>query len=311
MITTVTLNPAIDKTITLENFIYGAVNRIQSVREDMGGKGINVAKVLNSLGYDTCAIGLIGENNIGNVRLLLRNENLDTEFVKTPGNTRTNMKIIETRTKTTTDINEAGFHVSATHIEMMKTLVRKYAQKSKYLVFSGSLPAGTNPDLYFELMQSVADIGGLKTVLDAEGELLLAGLKAKPFAIKPNLFELESALNQKLDSHSKIVTAAKSLICEYQIKNVLVSMGGDGSILVTEDQSFYAKALKVDVKGTVGAGDSMLAGYLFGLTGRDGLKEALAWATVCGALAVSKEGTQSFGKNDAEALLSDVEICEL
>ena len=311
MITTVTLNPAIDKTIVLEHFEYGSVNRAQSVREDMGGKGINVAKVLNSLGCDTCAIGFLGESNFENVRSLLRNEKLDTEFIKIMGNTRTNTKIIETSTKTTTDINEAGFRVSATHIEMIKALIKKYAEKSKYLVFSGSVPTGTDADLYLELMNSVADISGLKTVLDAEGELLLAGLKAKPFAIKPNLFELESALNQKLDSHSKIVTAAQLMIREYQVNSVLVSMGGDGSILVTEDQSFFAKALKVDVKGTVGAGDSMLAGYLFGLAGRGGLKEALAWATVCGALAVSKEGTQSFGKGDAEVLLSDVEITEL
>ena len=311
MITTVTLNPAIDKTIVLERFVHGSVNRVQSVREDMGGKGINVAKVLNSLGCDTCAIGFMGENNFANVRFLLRNEKLDSEFVTISGNTRINTKIIETSTKTTTDINEEGFPVSANHIGMMKTLIRKYAEQSEYLVFSGRLPTGTNPDLYLELMQSVADISGLKTVLDAEGELLLAGLKAKPFAIKPNLFELETALNQKLDSHDKIVEAAKILIHEYQIKSVLVSMGGDGSILVTEDQSFYTKALKVDVKGTVGAGDSMLAGYLFGLTGSGGLKEALAWATVCGALAVSKEGTQSFGRDDAETLISGVEICEI
>lgn len=311
MITTVTLNPAIDKTIVLDNFLYGSVNRVQSVREDMGGKGINVAKVLNSLGSDTCAIGFMGEDNIENVRLLLKNEKLKTEFITVSGSTRTNTKMIETSTKTTTDINEAGFYVTANHIEMMKALIKKYAEKSEYIVFSGSVPAGTDPGLYLELMQSVASINGLKTALDAEGELLLAGLKARPFAIKPNLFEMETALNQKLDSNPKIVAAAKTLIHDYQIKSVLVSMGADGSILVTEENALYAKALKVDVKGTVGAGDSMLAGYLFGLAKGNGLSEALAWATVCGALAVSKEGTQSFGREDAEALLSGVEISEL
>ena len=311
MITTVTLNPAIDKTIVLDRFEYGSVNRAQSVREDMGGKGINVAKVLSSLGHDACAVGYIGEDNIDHVRLLLKNEKLATDFIKVSGKTRTNTKIIERSTRTTTDINEAGFPISPDHIKRVKALIRDHAEKSEYMVFSGSVPAGADSDLYLELMQVASGFHGLKTILDTEGRLLLEGLKAKPFAIKPNLFELESALNKKLDSPSKIVSAAKMLIGEYQVKSVLVSMGGDGSILVTEDQSLYAKALKVDVKGTVGAGDSMLAGYLFGLAGGRSLKEVLSWATVCGALAVSKEGTQSFGKEDAEKLLADVEIYEL
>ena len=311
MITTVTLNPAIDKTILLEHFTYGSVNRIQSVREDMGGKGINVAKVLNGLGAEACAIGFMGEKNIDTVKTLLKSEKLTTEFVMIPGNTRTNTKMIESSTRTTTDLNEAGFQISSDDIEMIKALIRKYAKRSGYLVFSGSVPPGADPDLYQELMESVADIKGIKTVLDAEGELLLAGMKAKPHVIKPNLFELESALNEKLSSHKEIVEAAKMLGRKYRIESVLVSMGGDGSILVTEDQALFAKALKVDVKGTVGAGDSMLAGYLFGQTGNGDLRNALAWATVCGALAVSKEGTQSFGRSDAEALLDSVEITGL
>ncbi len=311
MITTVTLNPAIDKAIVLEHFLYGSVNRVQNVREDMGGKGINVAKVLHSLGADTCAIGFMGEDNLENVRQLLKNENLETDFITVSGSTRINTKIIETSTKTTTDINEAGFDVSRDQTERMKTLLKKYAEQSEFIVFSGSVPVGADLGLYHELMQSVAGNDRLKIILDTEGEQLLKGLEAKPFAMKPNLFELESALGQKLDSHLKIAEASKMLIKEYQINSVLVSMGADGSILVTSDRAFYAKALKVDVKGTFGAGDSMLAGYLYGLTSIGGLEESLAWATACGALSVSKDGTQPFRRKDAEALVSDVEILEL
>jgi len=308
MITTITLNPAIDKTILLEHFQYGAVNRVQSFREDMGGKGINVAKVLNGLGAETCAIGYIGKQNMENVNLLLKNERLATDFITVPGTTRTNTKIIESSTKTTTDINEAGFSVSRNHIDMMKTLIKEYAEKSDCLVFSGSIPAGADPDLYRQFMQEASRENHRKTILDAEGELLLSGLKAEPYLIKPNLFELETALNQKMDSHSDIVKAANQLSRDYHVDTVLVSMGGEGSILVTGDRAYFAKALKVDVKGTVGAGDSMLAGYLFGLTSSGDPRKALAWASVCGALAVSKVGTQSFGKEEAEALLDQVEI---
>jgi 1-phosphofructokinase len=310
MITTVTLNPAIDRTITLEHFVYGSVNRSQSVREDMGGKGINVAKVLNALGTEARAIGFIGKDNAGSVEALLKSENLKTDFIAVPGKTRTNMKMIETSTRVTTDINEAGFLVSEDHISTMKKLIRNYARKSEYLVFSGSVPSGAGITLYQELMESVSDMRGLRVALDAENDLLLSGLKARPFVIKPNLYELESALNRKMDTPEKIVAAARELIREFGVGTVLISMGGEGSFLVTGEQAFYAKALKVDVKGTVGAGDSMLAGYLFGLSEEFEQKKALAWATVCGALAVSKEGTQSFKRADAEPLLADVEIQE-
>ena len=310
MITTVTVNPAIDRTITLSHFEYGAVNRASSVREDIGGKGINVAKVLNGLGAGVHAIGFLGEDNAEQAVGLLQDENLETEFVFVPGKTRTNIKIIETATRNTTEINEAGFLIDAVQIETLKKLVRNYAQRSEFLVFSGSVPPGAGSVLYRDLLQSISDRRGLKTALDAENDLLLSGLEAKPFVIKPNLYELESALNRKLKNTEEIIEAARSLIRQFHIGMVLVSLGGEGSILVTGKRAMSAKALKVDVKGTVGAGDSMLAGYLYGLSEGYELKEALAWATVCGTLAVSKEGTQSFHKADAETLLKDVTIQE-
>lgn len=306
MITTVTLNPAIDRTIVLEDFTVGSVNRAKSVREDMGGKGINVAKVLNSLGADTTAIGFMGQGNIESVRLLLKNENLKSDFIMVDGYTRTNMKIIETSTKTTTDVNEAGFHVGMDHVDVVKALIRAYAKKSEYVVFSGSMPTGVSPGLYGELMESIS--GDTRCVLDAEGKMLLEGLKGRPFIIKPNLFELETALNVSLDSKEKIVDAARGLIEKYGIGYVLLSMGGDGSILISAREAYQAGAVKVDVKGTVGAGDSMLAGFLYGLSLERGPQAALAWATSCGALAVSKEGTQTFRKADVEGLLSKVQI---
>ena len=307
MITTITLNPAIDRTIILDSFEHGSVNRVKSVREDMGGKGINVAKVLQSLGHSTCAIGFIGKKNSQYVENLLMAERLKNEFITVEGQTRLNTKIVEISTRLTTDINEIGFHISSQELSDIGRLITKYAKQSEMLVFSGSIPQGMSSDTYHKLLSIAAPY--TKTALDADGVFLLEGLKASPYIIKPNIHELENAISRKLNTHEEIKEAARELIGDYNIQYVLVSMGGDGSILVSPDQALFARALKVEVKSSVGAGDSMLAGFIYGLMNQDlGLKEALSYATACGALAVGQEGTQTLKKEDVESLIKQVEI---
>ena len=307
MITTITLNPAIDRTIILDSFQHGSVNRVKSVREDMGGKGINVAKVLQSLGQDACATGFIGEKNSKYVQSLLMDEKLKNDFIIVEGQTRLNTKIVEISTKLTTDINEIGFHISQEQLGSLEELIVKYAKQSELLVFSGSIPQGMPSDIYNRLLSIAAPF--TKTALDADGAILLEGLKASPYIIKPNIHELENAISRKLNTHEEIKEAARELIRDYNIGYVLVSMGGDGSILVSRDQALFAKALKVEVKSSVGAGDSMLAGFIYGLMNQDfKLNEALAYATACGALAVGQEGTQTLKKEDVVSLIKQVEI---
>ena len=149
---------------------------------------------------------------------------------------------------------------------------------------------------------------GCKAALDTDGSLLMQGLQSKPYLIKPNIHELESALGRTLSSSREIIEAALELILQYDITYVLVSMGGDGSILVTKDQALFAAPLPVDVKGTVGAGDSMLAGFIHGLEQGFSNETSLCWATACGALAVSQEGTQAFAKSDVEKLAGMVKV---
>ncbi|HHX59865.1 MAG TPA: 1-phosphofructokinase [Epulopiscium sp.] len=307
MITTITLNPAIDRTIILDSFHHGSVNKIKSVREDIGGKGINVTKVLKSLGDNSCAIGFIGEKNSKYVGDLLKDEQLISDFIKVEGKTRLNIKIVEMDTKITTDINEIGFEVYEAQLTSLKALIVKYAQESEMLAFSGSIPQGLPSDIYFELLSIAGKY--TKTVLDADGVFLLEGLKASPYIIKPNIHELENALSRKLSTHEEIKKAARELIYNYKIKYVLISMGGDGSILVSENKAIFAKALKIEVKSSVGAGDSMVAGFIYGMTSEDcTTSKALAYATACGALAASQEGTQTFEKEDVEKLVKKVEL---
>jgi 1-phosphofructokinase len=309
MITTVTLNPAIDRTIIVNNFEYGSVNRVVSSREDIGGKGINVARILLALGSDSKAIGFIGGKNYSQAEALLKTDAIPTEFVRIDAPTRINTKLLESSTHTTTDINEAGFAVSAQEIEAVRQLILDDAGKSSFLVFSGSVPSGLPSSIYREMIDMIPS--HCRIALDADGLLLMEGLKASPYLIKPNIHELESALGRTLSSHQQIADAAAELILLYGISYVLVSMGADGSILAAADQALFASPLPVDVKGTVGAGDSMLAGFLHCLSCGFDIQTALSWATACGALAVSQEGTQAFAKSDVEKLASKVFISRI
>jgi len=306
MITTVTLNPAIDRTIVVNQFEYGSVNRAASSREDIGGKGINVARILLALGSPSKAVGFIGKTNYPQALSLLHNDAIPTEFVIIDAPTRTNTKLLESSTHTTTDINEAGFTVSAQELEAIMQLISSCADQSAFIVFSGSVPKGLTTSIYREMIEKLPE--NCKAALDADGILLMEGLKAEPFLIKPNIQELESALGRTLGSNREVVDAANDLIRQYNVTYVLVSMGGNGSILVTKDQALYASPLSVNVKGTVGAGDSMLAGFIHGLAQSFDIPTTLAWATACGALAVSQEGTQAFEKSDVEKLAAMVLI---
>lgn len=307
MITTVTLNPTIDRTIILDSFHHGAINRIQSIKEDAGGKGINVAKVLQSLGHNSCAIGFIGKNNLEYVESLLEGEKLANDFITVDGQTRFNTKIVEQDTKITTDIKEIGFETAQEDLSRLKELIISYAKKSEMMTFNGSIPPGLPPDTYFDLINLANEY--TKTVLDTDGVFLLEGLKASPYVIKPNIHELEVAISRKLNTHEEIKMAARELIRDYHIKYVLVSMGAKGSILISAHKAMYAKSLKVDVKSSVGAGDAMTAGYIHAVINEDiTTSEALAYATACGALAARQGGTQAFKREEALKLVQEVEL---
>lgn len=306
MITTVTLNPAIDRTIVVKDFQFGAVNRIASVREDMGGKGINVARILLALGTPVRVLGFLGQENLAQVEALMERDSLPADFVLVPGTTRLNTKLLDLGSQTTTDLNEAGFTVSSIDLAALTSGLRSHVSQSDFVIFSGSVPPGLPVDIYRTMINDCGP--ACRTVLDADGPLLREGLKAQPFLIKPNIQELESALDRPLSTRAAMITAARDLIRAEQVRIVLVSLGGNGCILVTADQVWFADALPVTVRGTVGAGDSMLAGFVHSLANARPLNEALAWATACGALAVSKTGTEAFGRDEVEVLARQVRI---
>ncbi|NTW96686.1 MAG: 1-phosphofructokinase [Erysipelotrichaceae bacterium] len=309
MITTVTFNPAIDKTITVDHFTLGLVNRVEQVQENIGGKGINVAKVLHLLGAPTTAIGFIGEKNYSFVQQFIKAENLVTDFILVDALTRTNTKIIDPSIQTTTDINEQGFTVNDTQVDQMTLLINRYSKISDMMVFSGSACKGLSADDVKTLLQMVQS--KTKVVLDADGDILKEGIKASPFLIKPNIYELENLLGKTLNGTQEILSAVRDLINTYHITYVLVSMGEQGSMLISKDEAYLSDILKVNVVSTVGAGDSMLAGFLYHLSLHGSPSEALQFGACTGSLAVSSISTETLKSSDIHSIAKTISVIKL
>jgi len=309
MITTVTLNPAIDRTLMLENLQPGGVSRILSASEKMGGKGLNVSTVLHALALETIAIGLIGKKNITVTDELMKPLEFHKEFLDIEGVTRTNTKLIDRVKKQTTDLNEAGFSVKASDERKFNERLKTWAMRSDYTVLSGSLPIGLAADTYRKIMMEHAQLS--EFVLDADGDALVEGIKAHPFLIKPNLDELKATFHQTLRTDDEIVSYCHTLIETYDIGMILVSLGEKGSLLVTHDTAYHASALQVDVVSTVGAGDALLAGFLAGLSRSLSLEECLRMASVCGALMCARKDGILFDYADIIGLIDQIDVLTL
>jgi 1-phosphofructokinase len=309
MILTITINPAIDKTIIVDSLHVNGVNRVISSREDLGGKGINVSKVLTKLNVPTIACGFIGSRNYAKVSAFVDHEQLPTDFVLVDANTRTNTKIVELSTHSTTDINEPGFEVTQKEINQLLSLIDSVAQEVDVVVFSGSLCQGMSLEQYGELIEKAAS--KTKVVIDAEKLALQEALKHAPLLVKPNVSELEGYLKVEFTSETDLIKAAQEVLKTSNTQMMLLSHGEHGSYFITTSQVIKAEALKVPVKSTVGAGDSMLAGFLSEYVKDKNITEALKVATACGALAVSQEGTQSFTQEEVLKLKENVNVKEL
>ena len=252
MIYTVTLNPAMDKTVEIPSLTIDAVNRIASMRTDPGGKGINVSKVIGKLGAKSIATGILGGDTGRAILSALEEMKLETCFHFVEGETRTNMKIIDPVNHTNTDINEPGVTVSE---EILNGLLKELLEKIEagdIVVISGSMPKGSPRDTYYVWTKACREKGA-KVILDADGDLFKAGLKASPYLIKPNHHELSALVGRTLSAPEELAETARKVMAEYGIEKVVVSMGGDGALYVTGEETIYAEGLKVPVGSTVGA----------------------------------------------------------
>jgi len=307
MITTVCMNPSFDKTASISNLTVGEVNRLQDVRVDVGGKGVNVAVVLKRLGVNVRCVGCLGEGNGDAFLRMIGKEEVPFDYLSVPGEVRTNLKLLDESEKIITEFNEPGVSMNDSQLQDFIRLLVEKSSESQYVVFSGRLPAGCPQNTYQSCIQALS---GKKCVLDTAGESLLHGIKEKPFLIKPNLPEIEAIMKRELRTLRSLRDAALFLM-SYGAQNVVVSMGKYGAMFVNADTTLFAPALMVEARSTVGAGDAMIGGILAGLTKGASLMDAFRYGVAAGAASIMTDGTQLLRVKDFETLLPKVTVQEV
>ena len=309
MLITVTLNPAVDKTAYLENFSSGSVNRVKEVRKDAGGKGINVSKVAAKLGGTTAALGFLGGSAGEFISEEITQFDIEQDFVWLAGETRTNLKIVDTVSGVETEVNEPGAKVSDAELAKLEEKIMKVVGPDDSVILTGSLPPGVADDIYARLIDDLSSTD-TKVFLDASDNSLEQGINSVPFLVKPNLAELESLLDQQLETTEEIIKAAQKLQ-DQGIEIVVISLGSEGSLVVAQENCFKVIPPKVKASSTIGAGDTLVGALALKLEAGSSLKEAMQYATAASANSVTKAGTQLCEQNEVEELLSEVEIVDL
>ncbi len=257
-VVTVTLNPAIDQTVTIPNFAAGKVNRVVSTQSDPGGKGVNVASFLADYGHAVAATGFLGEENTDLFEALFAQKQIVDDFVRIAGSTRIGIKIADPVLDQTTDINFPGQPPTTEDVHALRDRLQQSV--GQWVVLAGSIPPGIDPTIYRDLIEMLKP-QGCGIVLDTSGEALNHAIGARPDIIKPNIHELEVLVGETLDGSAAIVGAARKLIRQ-GLRLVVVSMGADGALFVDEQEVVMARPPRVEVKSTVGAGDAMVAGIV-------------------------------------------------
>jgi tagatose 6-phosphate kinase len=304
MITTVTLNAAIDKTYYVDRFELGKVNRVPKVLAVPGGKGINVARVLTQLGAQVTATGFVGGKNGEFIAEQLDKQGIPNDFVKVEGESRLCLNIIDAERRST-ELLEPGAAIPEAALQQMLDKIRSLAGKSSLIAMSGSLPAGVPDDYYAELIRAARAVG-CRVLLDTSKSPLLKGIEAVPYFIKPNEDEVKALLDpsdQQADLHRQILA-----LNERGIAYVIVTLGAEGSIAGVEGKLYRIRAPKVEAVNTVGCGDSFVAGMAFALERGDDAESALRLATAAGTANALTLEAGNVRKDDVERLQTEITI---
>ncbi len=309
MIATVTLNPAIDKSLTVPRFEVGKTNRGEVGRTDASGKGINVAMALKQFGADVCALGFMARSNGHFILEALASSGIPADFVSVPGETRVNLKIRDPIYRMETELNEPGFQVLPTHLDAMKEKIREHAPRCEVMTFSGSLPPGAPPETFAELMR-IAKALGSKCMLDTGGAALRLGIETKPILVKPNRAEVEELLERSLRTGQDLADAARQLL-EMGAEMALISLGAEGAVAAGERELLAALPPKVAVRSSTGAGDAMVAAFAYGEITHLSFRESFRLAMAASAASVTMEGTKFADLAAIKRLLREVHVEDL
>ncbi|MEI7958793.1 MAG: 1-phosphofructokinase [Verrucomicrobiota bacterium] len=286
-VVTVTLNPAIDRTVTISHFSQGAVNRVERTRDTPGGKGVNVAAALADAGHRVAVTGFLGRDNCGIFEALFAKKQIADRFVRMEGETRVGIKISDPAEHLTTDINFPGNAISPQDIAALRGQIASL--NAPWFVLAGSLPPGVHPGIYRDLVVELKAAGS-RVAVDTGGEPLRQALDAAPTVIKPNIDELEELLGRRLADEKAVLDAARSLVAR-GIALVVVSMGKNGACFVNAERAVIARPPDIAIRSTVGAGDAMVAGILSAQLANLPLDECARLATAFSQRALTANAT--------------------
>lgn len=302
MIYTLTLNPSVDYIVELDSFQLGELNRTKDEAKFPGGKGINVARVLKSMGVTSKTLGFNGGFTGQYIEDFLQNEQIQTDFVPVEEDSRINIKL---KTGTETEINAKGPKINHDHFQQLEEKIANLTQED-LLVLAGSIPS-TLPDTTYEELVRICQKNKTAFVVDAEGGLLKNVLPYEPFLIKPNHHELGELFSTVISTCEEVVPYGKKLI-ELGSKNVIVSLAGEGAVFINKDMTLFAEVPKGRVINSVGAGDSMVAGFLAQYEKTQNIKEAFQYSVAAGSATAFSLGLCT--KEKVDSLLLQAQIKE-
>ncbi|MEY4564626.1 MAG: hypothetical protein RLZZ618_3903 [Pseudomonadota bacterium] len=315
---TITLNPAIDQTIALDRLMPGAVHRAPGAQSEPGGKGVGVAAVMAALGWPVSAAGWLGDGNAAIFEAAFAQWGVEDLMVRVPGHTRTNIKLVDAARGDSTDINLPGIVLSAeARAEAERRLIdllKARVQPGDWCELAGSLPPGAGVDVWERLAVVLVGLGA-QLVFDVGGETLrhlLPRLQATrppvvPVFIKPNRSELELLVGRALPSLKEVVDAAQSL-CGPGLPQLVVSLGGEGAVVVTPQGRWLARSVRVRVATTVGAGDAMVAGTMAGFIDGLSFPDAVLRGMACAVARIQRVAPGLPPRGEVEALAAKIRL---
>ena len=312
MIVTVTLNAALDRTLTVPNFQQGHRHRASQGLTLAGGKGINVARALKRLNVPVVATGLAGGRTGMRIVEELTSEAILNDFVRIGEESRTSTAVVDPMVSSFTEINEWGPEVGPDELSMLREKLRYLSRGAEAVVFAGSLPRGVDESFYADVVREL-NRAGVQTVLDADGEPMRLGLEAEPTFVGPNQHEAEALVGQELNDEADFLMALES-IAEQGARNVLISVETGCYCLAREDRRavrLYAETHRLEPVSVVGAGDVLLAAFLAARLEHRPIEEALRLAVATGSASVLEVGAGRFEPREAARLATQVTVAEL
>lgn len=285
MIYTLTVSPSLDYINYIDDFEKNKINRSTISKYILGGKGINVSQVLKILGEDSIVLGFKAGFTGDYLQKLFDEKNIKSDLIEVEGFTRINVKVISNYE---TAINSNTLTINNKHLQLLISKVKQVLADGDYLIISGSIPQNISQDYYENIIKELDS--NINIVVDAEKDLLLNTLKYKPFLVKPNREELEQIFNKKIKNLAEVIYYAK-ILQQQGAKNVIVSLDADGALLIDQNNNeYYVKNIEGEKVNSVGAGDSLIAGFIYGINKGLSFKESLLLGVACGSATAFSEG---------------------